>query len=455
MEYINCQVCGQDDYHVLLDKLHLCKSNNIDPTKRIILYYQAEAVNYRNVVCKHCGLVYLNPRMNESECEDFYRKQYRKIYTANLKQQKSSQYPFTPSHIGFEIYNAVVRLDFLEQHELLSNKTKSLDIGSSLGALPAYLQHKGIAAHGLEISPFAKYSQELFTDINIYQKSIETFHTNTVYDLITICDVFEHLAKPRYVLKQIRNLLADNGTLLLEIPDLYVPHKSLLTFYSNAHLYTYSANTIQQLLTETGFKVKIITHGGYCKNLRIIAEKNLHWDKHYPQHSYDYDDANKVLEFTARYNLAYEAWQKFAQGHCNFDQAQAIINSSLPQYNAAKFIQAANFFSQNNYAKSAHYFHACLEHDFNEEHISMQTGAIHTYLAACYWHLNNFTKYQWHLQQAITLMPKIFSFPYLDQLKTKNLFDLHQFMNEQQLPYQLLSELQLYLQQLNNQQNAQ
>ena len=71
------------------------------------------------------------------------------------------------------------------------------------------------------------------------------------FDLVTLMHVLEHLEHPIQVLTQIREmLLAEDGLLLIEVPNFYA-HDS----YELAHLSCFTKHTLNELIQQTGFEV--------------------------------------------------------------------------------------------------------------------------------------------------------------------------------------------------------
>jgi len=62
MHYITCNLCGSDEYIILHSHYNdmYCRPN----------------VEVRNVICKLCGLVYINPRIDQSDIVTLYSGTY-------------------------------------------------------------------------------------------------------------------------------------------------------------------------------------------------------------------------------------------------------------------------------------------------------------------------------------------------------------------------------------------
>ena len=433
MEEVTCEICGSAEYDVLLNKLWLCEKHNWSKD-RIILFYNNVPVNYRNVCCKQCGLVYINPRMTDEETIEFYKRQYREEFTAG-KKNESWKLPFTNLHLGIEIYNAVVRYDFLERLGYLREGINTLDIGSSLGALPAYLKAKGCNAYGVEISQFSEYTKDLFGVDTIFKMTFEDFQTDMKFDIITICDALEHFSHPQKVLLKIRYMLKDDGIVLIEVPDIFKPHKALLGFFSNAHLFTFSPNSIRNLLNITGFEVLQFEYGGYCMNMRVIAKKSEAKKMQFK------DDFPAIVDFVLRYNKCYSALEEYRRGSLSYESAMAVINETIPEYSVIKFLEALRLIDKGDIAGGKRLLFECLQSDFNEENLCVQKGNIYGLLAIASFNNGDMENAKQFMEKAYELLPRFYDFPYLEELERKGFFDFRGFVFETYLSYIGLSEV--------------
>jgi 2-polyprenyl-3-methyl-5-hydroxy-6-metoxy-1,4-benzoquinol methylase len=439
MEDVVCEICGSAEYGVLLDKLWLCEKYNWKKEGRI-LFSDGIPVNYRNVCCKQCGLVYINPRMTDGETVEFYKKQYRKLYTANIRDNKqNNNFPFTAEHLGIEIYNAVVRYDFLKRLGYLKKEITTLDIGSSLGALPAYLKNKGCNAYGVELSQFADYTNELFGVDTIFRVPFEDLKTDIKFDMVTICDALEHFSHPKNVLLKIRDLLKDDGIVLIEVPDIFKPHKTLLGFFSNAHLFTFSPNSIKNLLNISGFEILYFEYGGYCMNMRVVAKKGVMKDLE------AIDDFNFVIDFIARYDKVYDAMMQFKQNKISYESALNIVRKTIPGYNVINFIQAVRLYESGNVNKAKELLIECILSDFNEEDLTFQKGNIYGLLAIICFNTGDMVYARFFLKQAFELLPKLYEFPYLEGLANKGVFNIKEFVMRRGLYYEELFKMKRIL----------
>jgi SAM-dependent methyltransferase len=202
-----------------------------------------------NRICLGCGLVYQSPRMTETEAAAFYAEEYR------LLQECSAD----PTARNTAVQNARAWTLYGFVHPLLSSVSRHLDIGCSMGIL---LQHFQSAYHdqvvGIEPGEvhLAKARQQglvVYPTLEQLERAGEAH-----FDLVTMSHVLEHLPDPVGYLTHLRDsILAQDGRLLLEVPNLY-SHDS----FEVAHLYAFSPHSLREIVRRSGFAiVKAEQHG--------------------------------------------------------------------------------------------------------------------------------------------------------------------------------------------------
>ena len=223
----------------------LCASNRSRLFDRR-LFRGIEVVNRR---CLNCGLVYQSPRMTEAETASFYIKEYRLL-------QEGSADP-TVRNLAIQKARAGSLVDFVR--DTIPAISNHLDIGSSLGIL---LQHFQAYYHSKPIGVEPGEAHRIYARNEglVVYASIEELEMNrqASFDLVSLSHVLEHLPNPIVYLESLRkSLLAPDGWLLLEVPNLYA-HDS----FEVAHLFAFSPHTLREVICRSGFEiVKFEKHG--------------------------------------------------------------------------------------------------------------------------------------------------------------------------------------------------
>ena len=246
MRHIQCNLCGSDKYAVI-------NSHRKDR-------YCRPEVEVRTVICKTCGLVYVNPQLDDSELHSLYSTTYGDAPAELTNRKKLERKEIAAEWSVRWIYKRAGISDKLG---------KVLDIGCGMGALPHAFQKRGWDAYGVEPTPHgAQFAKERF-GVKIMSGFLEDTHLPSSYfDLVTLVQTFEHLADPSQALIIIRNCLKDEGLIYINSPNILKP-KHFQPFEA-PHLYTYSPNTLRLLLKKAGFE-PIVIEGG--RNALALARK--------------------------------------------------------------------------------------------------------------------------------------------------------------------------------------
>lgn len=212
--------------------------------------------------CKDCGLVYLSSR------DHLNREHY----------EKSGMHGTEPLQIHTWLQRT--RADDLRRYNFLHTKITEktlLDFGCGVGG---FLQQTiGVTnkSDGIELE---LRLHEYFNTIglNVYQ-NIQEIDCNTSYDIITAFHVIEHLPDPISTLKELYNLLNDNGELIIEVPNsddalltLYDSKKFKEFSYWSQHCYLFNTSTLSKLVKKAGFQIKWIK-----QVQRFPLSNHLYW----------------------------------------------------------------------------------------------------------------------------------------------------------------------------------
>jgi 2-polyprenyl-3-methyl-5-hydroxy-6-metoxy-1,4-benzoquinol methylase len=223
---------------VNVDTCPLCNSSSSDLFDRRVV--QASLVTNR--LCKTCGLVYQSPRMSDEELESFYQKEYREVYQGSEGPNKKDL------QVQRDRASALVAFT----RNKIRPGIRHLDIGSSTGMLLHGFQNE-YQTEPVGVEPgiaYRRYAQA--QGLKVYESLDELRESRQgSFQLISLAHVLEHFPDPVAYLKKVRqDLLAEDGLLLLEVPNLYA-HDS----FELAHMIAFSSHTLIQTLKKAGFEV--------------------------------------------------------------------------------------------------------------------------------------------------------------------------------------------------------
>lgn len=252
-------------------------------------------------VCRFCGLVCLNPRMDEKGYMEKLIKNYRKDLFGNYL-----AVPVNPD----ELYSKAAESPFSKKvfndlKNYLSNNSKILEIGCGAGEVLILFKQSGFN-NLTGIDPTPEYFQSLknFYDIECYDKSLSEFaeisDQKKNFDCIILMNVIEHFVEPDKALKIINKLMAENGIFYIMTTDLYRFNKPFSQFCI-PHTFYFSQTTLENLLKKCGFKVKRYFDDLISDEIVLLAEK----EKNIEPIKYDHNEYKRVLAYLEKNKIIF------------------------------------------------------------------------------------------------------------------------------------------------------
>ncbi len=237
LEYVNCNLCGADDYDVVypatVDEYTI---GDVD------LYRQSDPnnLNCRIVKCRGCGLVYANPRESAELMAEIYRDVEDDVYLEQ-KPAKDASYRWN-----------------IERLERYITGGRILDVGCGHGFFLSLLEPSRWERYGVEPTvAAARYGcEKLGLDIRPVFLA-ENDLPREGLDVVTMFHVLEHVADPRRDLQYVYGLLKPGGYLYVEFPDVSSVfarwRKRRWWYVMRFHTYYFTRATATRLLAEAGF----------------------------------------------------------------------------------------------------------------------------------------------------------------------------------------------------------
>lgn len=164
------------------------------------------------VTCRSCLVRYVNPRPAPDELAAMYRDGY---FSPTLAQAAGWHHL---RHDAMKQATAQLRLQLLQEFH---PQGRLLDVGCGGGMFAHVAREAGWSAIGLEASPEAAAHAARERRIPIVAGRLEQLpFAGRRFDAVTMLDVLEHLFSPRTCLTEVRALLAPQGILLIETPNM-------------------------------------------------------------------------------------------------------------------------------------------------------------------------------------------------------------------------------------------
>ena len=154
--------------------------------------------------------------------------------------------------------NIKKKVQLIENQDVNSNRV--LDVGAGTGDFLNYSKTRGFEVYGVEPSEKAR---EKARQKGIHLEKDLNLVSSSKYDIITLWHVLEHLPDLPNQIKMISNLLDDNGTLIVAVPNFRSwDAKHFKEYWAGydvpRHLWHFSKRSIELLFKEQHMKVKRI-----------------------------------------------------------------------------------------------------------------------------------------------------------------------------------------------------
>ncbi len=227
----------------------VCPLCGVDETRRFL-----KRGPERIVRCRHCGLVYVNPRPVNTAVGDFFENKY------------------IPDDEKLEVYFTVYRAPALRLEAKIIKKYKAqgriLDIGCAGGEFLSHFLDDDWICEGIEPSQLAASkarSLGIKTVTGMLEEvSLEKQH----YDVISVIDTLFFMAWPLQNLKKLHKALKDDGIIAVEIPgfafrmarnigplSLIVNRRWIYIDQDSPHLFYLTRRALRHMLEAAGFEV--------------------------------------------------------------------------------------------------------------------------------------------------------------------------------------------------------
>lgn len=234
-EEVPCAICGGDNFDLLSEK------------DRYGLWLPVQ-------ICRDCGLIQTNPRMDEDSYARFYDSEYRRLYRGT--EAPSEQYVEERAAHGKAIYEYL----FGESGVLPEpdGRLTVVEVGCGGGGILKHFRDRGHEEFGLDPgSQYVEFSREAY-DLNLHVGTLADAPDGLEADLVVYSHVFEHIVDPVEELGRIRRVLRPDGILYVEVPGVKNLHRTygldFLQFVQNAHVHHFTLATLRALVESHGFR---------------------------------------------------------------------------------------------------------------------------------------------------------------------------------------------------------
>ncbi len=257
-EYVRCNICNSAEYDAIVTATE-------------------EGSSIHLVICRDCGLGYLNPRWKKER----YRKYYQTDYDARYRPQIISHSKHD------EVGTPNIILERFEEAQLLPpDPLKILDIGSGDGSNLMAFKQKNENAQLYAIEPsfnarelLRKNGIEIVsTDVDgDWDKEYKGF-----FDIIIMRHVLEHFLDPSSALNKMRTVLSDHGVAYIAVPNNLLKTRNP-GWLRLAHAYYFNKYSLKNIMRKGDLNVISLHEGDRYNSFEIFIFVNKSKNKNNAQ----------------------------------------------------------------------------------------------------------------------------------------------------------------------------
>lgn len=203
------------------------------------------------MVCKTCGLIQQNPRMDSAGSFQFYQSEYTRLRFPNSLD--ADDYFNVMYKKASKVYDYIKSRIFLETMNL-----RVFEIGCAAGGILKYFRDQGNEVSGIDINAnYVNFGREKY-GLALKAESAQDFSLSFLPDLVICCNLLEHLNNPLEVMKRLWFLLPAGAYVYIRTPGLKVIEKrcgrDFLHHIQLAHFYEFTLKALRNLMRKSGFK---------------------------------------------------------------------------------------------------------------------------------------------------------------------------------------------------------
>ena len=249
-----CPICASHSFHPFLE----CEDQLVSHKKFLLQK------------CTTCNLLITTPQPLVSEIGEYYLSENYISHTDGKRNL-------------FDVLYKFVRGQMLKKKRTLIQKCstgcKILDFGCGTGEFINEMKTHGWIVSGVEPSPVARQrAEEKKLEI---AESLDSLKENS-FDVISLWHVLEHLHNPNEYLEKFHQLLKQNGTLVVAVPnpesyDASVYKDHWAAYDVPRHLWHFSHSNMKRILDQNGFQLLLTTPMVYDSYyVSLLSESYLH-----------------------------------------------------------------------------------------------------------------------------------------------------------------------------------
>ncbi|MBD3297999.1 MAG: methyltransferase domain-containing protein [candidate division Zixibacteria bacterium] len=213
----------------------------------VVLSYDSEVFGkrYDLLRCPECGTGICVPQLTDDDLETYYTEE--EVVGAGLYEKWLKKYRY--------IHDWIV--------PFTGGRGRAAELGCNSANQLRYFHERGWDVLGFEFSKECQEYAKRVNDVEVTGTMLAQFnaeHPEQTFDLFLLIHTFEHITNPAALLADLKQALASDGLLYIEVPNVDSWSYDWLGEFDNVarlpfHSYIYTQQSLRQLLQRCGYEV--------------------------------------------------------------------------------------------------------------------------------------------------------------------------------------------------------
>ena len=216
--------------------------------------------------CSDCGLMFLNPYLEENELSFYYPQDYYSYRECTKTKRPIKNYILNPINVWNIIWDRVNKGNSWGRYLSKNRQGRLLDIGCGSAG---YLKHMRKLNPEMELFGCDLYgppNNSSLYELKIIYKNLSLFEcrfADSFFDIVSVNHVLEHVPNPKELLSEINMILKPNGRLIIGVPNSRCVSYFLFGKYwygldAPRHILNYSDKNLTDVLIYSGFRINSV-----------------------------------------------------------------------------------------------------------------------------------------------------------------------------------------------------
>jgi 2-polyprenyl-3-methyl-5-hydroxy-6-metoxy-1,4-benzoquinol methylase len=267
MEHVNCNLCGRDDAFVRFPSTMPEENGRPADPEHFRCTTLSYGQHYRIVQCRHCGLVYTDPRRPSLSILEDYERVIDDRYLAEREGRLAT----------FE-RNILPLEGMVSSH----NGHRLLDVGAHVGVFVEVASRRGWDACGIEPSRWA-VEQAQAQGLDVMRATLRDAELDSEsFDAVTMWDVVEHLLDPLADIREVARLLKPGGVFCvhtINVDSLFARAMGKRwPWLVEMHNYFFSPQTLGAMVEKAGLRTETWRVQGRYLHLGYLLSRLSGWN---------------------------------------------------------------------------------------------------------------------------------------------------------------------------------